>query len=643
MMTILRYAITLTTLALLLPPPVSAQVLEFAQQTPFPQIGGPQNPRLALDGDANVFLAGRLPQDIAVDFDMSDGVAEVLFDNEYDSSGRAAFVAKYDADGAYQWAFGLSLDGTAFNLDIKDVAADAAGNVTIAGLFATREVDDAPLPVDFDPGPGVTTLNGTGDTTENVGFVASYDADGNLRWAFELIAITTFQDLSSVTVGGALEGLTVDTDGNVYVTGEIFGRVVPEIGITTTVELDPLGGGFETTEMGGLVAKYTPDGTLAWAQPLVTAAGDEGAMAFAEGERLAVDAEGRVYASGRFSFGPIDFGGIVLGSGEDFDPDLYLVQYDADGAAQWAFPLGNEGARFINSEMKVSPDGGVLWTGYFRGTVDFDPSDGDATRTALTYPTGTSFDDVFAAYYDESGALEWVRQVSGVFNQEVVNYYLDTTAEGRAFLIGEASPAEQIEPPDGPLVGNGDAVESLLVEYTLAEGTLEALYVTEDPPPNGDRSDVQIYGMDIVPSGKLYLLGLVTTLNGEIPYDFDYGGGESTLPVEGTGLFLARYDATMTPVAGEDGPATAAAFTLSRPYPNPARQARVTLGIDAAQTVRIALFDVLGRRVRALHDGPLVPGEHAVEIDGAGLPSGVYFVRATGEGISRTVPVTLLR
>ena len=435
----------------------------------------------------------------------------------------------------------------------------------------------------------------------------------------------------------------MDAEGNVYVTGEIFGRVVPEIGITTTVELDPLGGGFGTTDMGGLVAKYTPDGTLAWAKPLVTAAGDEGAMAFAEGERLTVDAEGRVYASGEVSFGPVDFGGIVLDSGEDFDPDLYLVQYDANGTAQWAFTLAGEGARFVNSEMRVSPDGGILWTGYFRGTVDFDPGDGDAMRTALTYPTGTSFDDAFTAYYDESGGYNWVRQISGVYNQEVLSYYADATAEGRTFLIGQATPAEQIEPPDGPLVGNGDAVETLLIEYSLAEGALQNLYVTEDPPPNGDRSRVDIWGMEIAPSGKLYLVGLVTTLSNQIPFDFDFGGGETTLPIDERGLFLARYDATLRPVADEDGPATAAAFALSQPYPNPARQARVTLALDATQTVRIALFDVLGRRVRTLHDGPLAAGEHAVEVDGAGLPSGVYFVRATGEGTSRTVPVTLLR
>ena len=63
--------------------------------------------------------------------------------------------------------------------------------------------------------------------------------------------------------------------------------------------------------------------------------------------------------------------------------------------------------------------------------------------------------------------------------------------------------------------------------------------------------------------------------------------------------------------------------------PNPFRQrATVRLTLDAPSTVRISVFDVLGREVAVLADGRSAAGPHEFAFQPDGLAAGVYFVRA---------------
>jgi len=70
--------------------------------------------------------------------------------------------------------------------------------------------------------------------------------------------------------------------------------------------------------------------------------------------------------------------------------------------------------------------------------------------------------------------------------------------------------------------------------------------------------------------------------------------------------------------------------SLTAPFPNPTPSV-TTLWLTlprGEQTARVSVFDMSGRRVRVLHDGPLLAGRHPVELDGDDLPSGTYAVRA---------------
>ena len=86
-------------------------------------------------------------------------------------------------------------------------------------------------------------------------------------------------------------------------------------------------------------------------------------------------------------------------------------------------------------------------------------------------------------------------------------------------------------------------------------------------------------------------------------------------------------------------------FRLSAPSPNPFRtETRLTLTVDAATTMSVAVHDALGRRVALIHDGDVRPGTYTLRVDAGQLPPGLYLVRATdGQGRSATRAVSLVR
>lgn len=94
----------------------------------------------------------------------------------------------------------------------------------------------------------------------------------------------------------------------------------------------------------------------------------------------------------------------------------------------------------------------------------------------------------------------------------------------------------------------------------------------------------------------------------------------------------------------EDG-ASPIVPALTSAHPNPfAASTSFALTVPESGPARVEVFDVLGRRVAVLHDGPLTAGpEHRFTFHAANLPSGLYVVRASGEGFTQTRRVTLNR
>ena len=86
------------------------------------------------------------------------------------------------------------------------------------------------------------------------------------------------------------------------------------------------------------------------------------------------------------------------------------------------------------------------------------------------------------------------------------------------------------------------------------------------------------------------------------------------------------------------------AFFLAA-YPNPFNpETTLRLAAPETQRVRVAVYDLLGRRVALLHEGRLAGGEtHTFRFDGGGLPSGLYVIRVDGEHFRAARTVTLVK
>lgn len=79
-------------------------------------------------------------------------------------------------------------------------------------------------------------------------------------------------------------------------------------------------------------------------------------------------------------------------------------------------------------------------------------------------------------------------------------------------------------------------------------------------------------------------------------------------------------------------------------YPNPtAGQATLEYTLPKAKDVRLAVYDVLGRRVAVLEDGRKEAGRHRARLEAGRLSSGVYFFRLQAEGRTRTKKLTVVR
>jgi len=123
---------------------------------------------------------------------------------------------------------------------------------------------------------------------------------------------------------------------------------------------------------------------------------------------IAVDASGNVYTTGYFN-GTIDFDPGVstfnltsTGVGDN----IFISKLDSSGNLVWAKQLGDT---HVNS-IAVDASGNVYTTGYFDGTIDFDP------ETSTFDLTSIGINDNFVCKLDANGDFIWAKQMGGTSN-----------------------------------------------------------------------------------------------------------------------------------------------------------------------------------------------------------------------------------
>lgn len=314
-------------------------------------------------------------------------------------------------------------------------------------------------------------------------------------------------------------------------------------------------------------------------------------------------------------------------------------------------------------------------------------------------PTGGSYDAVADRYYyiDIANDNLWAIDTLGTviegypveaFEPEdppaaVVDAHRDLVGASSAGLPGD--PAEGVYVEIG-LVRLGDRVTRIAALY--GDGSPSGIETTVPAYPGGEKLSGQSARSRLDPNGVLYypiqrfgLTGVVAVRPHPLPpswlsldslgteppvWDGVLAPGESTevaltfsagtrVPGEYT-VALQAFDAATervaeVPLVMEVTPATDTEEESSVPetsslsvYPNPFEHtATVALTLDSASEMRVVVYDVLGREVAILHEGRLTTGRYTMSFDASGLPAGVYFVRAEGDGHQNAIPFTVLK
>ena len=85
-------------------------------------------------------------------------------------------------------------------------------------------------------------------------------------------------------------------------------------------------------------------------------------------------------------------------------------------------------------------------------------------------------------------------------------------------------------------------------------------------------------------------------------------------------------------------------FELGRNYPNPFNPTTlVPFSLAEAAQVSLRVYDLLGREVSVLVEGPLSAGVHEVVFEASHLPTGVYLIRLEAAGTVQIQRVTLMK
>ncbi|MEP7170916.1 MAG: hypothetical protein ABI855_16225, partial [Bacteroidota bacterium] len=159
------------------------------------------------------------------------------------------------------------------------------------------------------------------------------------------------------------------------------------------------------------------------------------------GKLLAIDAFGNVYMIGAFQ-GTVDFdpGAGTFNLTSVGSTDIFICKLDISGNFLWAKAMGGTISDFGNS-IALDVSDNVYATGYFQGTVDFDPGAGVFNLTSA----GSK--DIFISKLDSTGNFIWAKSMGGISDNVANSIVLD--AFGNIYTTGVFSLTADFDPGAG--------------------------------------------------------------------------------------------------------------------------------------------------------------------------------------------------
>lgn len=309
---------------------------------------------LAISPDDNYIYFGGTFRN-TVDFDPSSSSTANLTSH---STGKSGFIAKWNSNGQHVWVRSYTQIGTnsTFLEEVSHLSVDANQDIYVVGSFDVE--------LDFNVSgstPRAIVPKGSSDA-----FLHKLNSNGEHQW------VRTFG--GSGTDEGL--GIRLSPDGKLVI-AYLFSTMI-DVRPDSAVDLRYAGG----TSKDAVMSKIDKNGNFEWAQVMhFSGSADLG--------DLRIDSQGEIYVCGEFS-GAVAVNGINdirRSTGASYS-DAFISRYTKDGVHVWTKTLG--GDQYDSAEnIHITASRGVVVSGDFYKTVDFDPGSG------VTAKTSNGFNDVF--------------------------------------------------------------------------------------------------------------------------------------------------------------------------------------------------------------------------------------------------------
>jgi hypothetical protein len=220
----------------------------------------------------------------------------------------------------------------------------------------------------------------------------------------------------------------------------------------------------------------------------------------------------------------------------DFDPsagtanltsaggsDIFIAKYNSSGDYLWANGIGGTGGD-QGTSLTFDGSGNVVITGYFNGTVDFDPS---AITDNLASAGGN---DIFIAKYNNSGDYVWAKGIGGTGFDN--SYSLTLDGSGNVVITGYFNGTADFDPSASTAnITSAGGNEIFIARYNSSGDYLWAKGI-------GGTGGNQGNSLTLDGSGNVFVTGYFTGTA-----DFDPSASTANLTsAGGTDIFIAKYN-----------------------------------------------------------------------------------------------------
>ncbi len=513
-----------------------------------------------VDGSGNAFITGYFTDSIL--FDGTKLVSE---------GGNDVYLAKYDANGNFQWVNHYGWKEDDFS---RVISMNAMGDILLGGDYQDSTIIGGDTIFSLD-----TLWYGPYAKTFDI-YLVTVDAQTgqNKDWyAGGWFASERLNDVEINDNGDRVFGITWHTN-NYFVMGQP-GRGFSD-GMIITLDSSATG----DAQTNNLL--YS-ERNHAWGAHFDT------------GKEVELIGDSLYVLGGTFQDTCYFRDSTVFGI-TNFEDDIFLTVHDDTSGWRWFLTGGSEGIDDMTS-LDSDPQGNLYLSGVYNGTFQL----GGLTTGA------SSLLDGFVAKVDHDGNPQWLTQVGGMRFDGVED--AKWSANGTVVITGYFQGTMQI---GNTVLSAADSLDQDMFVASLDASTGQVNWAW-----SGGGSGID-QGISVEPDGNyIYVLGT---------FGSTATIGQQSITSAGSDDIVLFKMTSAGAVAREDEQISVRNLSL---YPNPARDAiQIGYELERSADMQVQVMDLQGQVLRSLDLGRHAPGQHRTSVDVNDLASGMYFVRLqTGE------------